>query len=209
MSIKLTRELIFQKTKNDKIEYLKMLNFWGCDIGDVSIIQYMPMLETVSLSINKIKTLRFFEGLSHLSELHLRENDICDLKQVNYLINCDKLRILSLSGNPICEFSYYRPYVICKLPQIVKLDDVIITKEERIKAKEELIRIQKEKIENKKVTIITENNTNLNNKSVEKEEQLSNGLKSILLLIQDLNIKELYIAEEAIKEAKEKIHKEK
>ena len=86
---------------------------------------------------------------------------------------------------------------------------MIITKEERIKAKEELIRIQKEKIENKKVTIITENNTNLNNKSVEKEEQLSNGLKSILLLIQDLNIKELYIAEEAIKEAKEKIHKEK
>ena len=86
---------------------------------------------------------------------------------------------------------------------------MIITKEERIKAKEELIRIQKEKIENKKVAIITENNTNLNNKSVEKEEQLSNGLKSILLLIQDLNIKELYIAEKAIKEAKEKIHKEK
>ena len=165
MSIKLTRDLIFQKTKNDKIEYITMLNFWGCDIGDISIIQFMPMLETVSLSLNKIKTLQFFEGLSNLSELHLRENNICDLKEVNYLIHCDKLRILSLSGNPICEFSYYRAYVICKLPQIVKFDDVIISKEERIKAKEELIRIQKERMENQenynKVKVVKENNSML------------------------------------------------
>lgn len=86
MEIKLTKDLIFQKTKNDKIELLTKLNFWGNEIGDVSIIRYMPQLEIISLSLNKIKTLKWFARMENLIELRLRENLIEDFEEIKYLI---------------------------------------------------------------------------------------------------------------------------
>ena len=138
MEIKLTKDLIFQKTKNDKIELLTKLNFWGNEIGDVSIIRYMPQLEIISLSLNKIKTLKWFARMENLIELHLRENLIEDIEEIKYLINCPKLRILSLSGNPISKELNYRDIILSKLPQLVKLDDHIITSEERMKAQNKM-----------------------------------------------------------------------
>lgn len=199
MEIKLTKDLIFQKTKNDKIELLTKLNFWGNEIGDVSIIRYMPQLEIISLSLNKIKTLKWFARMENLIELHLRENLIEDIEEIKYLINCPKLRILSLSGNPISKELNYRDIIINKLPQLVKLDDHIITSEERMKAQN--------KMEDVPQNNNKQNNSNSNNQiesRILKEEKKmeSNGLKCILLLLQDLNLEELQIVEKATKEAK-------
>ena len=199
MEIKLTKDLIFQKTKNDKIELLTKLNFWGNEIGDVSIIRYMPQLEIISLSLNKIKTLKWFARMENLIELHLRENLIEDIEEIKYLINCPKLRILSISGNPISKELNYRDIIINKLPQLVKLDDHIITSEERMKAQN--------KMEDVPQNNNKQNNSNSNNQiesRILKEEKKmeSNGLKCILLLLQDLNLEELQIVEKATKEAK-------
>ena len=48
------RELIAQKVKSDRIESIRNLNLWGSNIEDISIIEEMPSLEIVSLSVNKI-----------------------------------------------------------------------------------------------------------------------------------------------------------
>ena len=53
MSKKLSRELIAQKVKSDRIESIRNLNLWGSNIEDISIIHEMPSLEIVSLSVNK------------------------------------------------------------------------------------------------------------------------------------------------------------
>ena len=131
MSKKLTRELIVQKIRSDRLGSIKNLNLWGTNLEDISLIQEMPSLEIVSLSVNKIRSLKAFSGLPNLRELYLRKNMICDLNEIKYLTDCENLKILWLSENPICDNPNYRKIVISVLPQLVKFDDIIITEEER------------------------------------------------------------------------------
>ena len=138
MSKKLSRELIAQKVKSDRIESIRNLNLWGSNIEDISIIEEMPSLEIVSLSVNKIRTLRPFANLQNLKELYLRQNLISNLNEIKYLTDCPNLSILWLSQNPICDNPNYRAVVICVLPQLQKLDDIAITEEERDKAEKRL-----------------------------------------------------------------------
>ena len=138
MSKKLSRELIAQKVKSDRIESIRNLNLWGSNIEDISIIREMPSLEIVSLSVNKIRTLAPFANLQNLRELYLRRNLIANLNEIKYLTNCDNLSVLWLSENPICDNPNYRAVIICILPQLQKLDDIPITDEERDKAEKKL-----------------------------------------------------------------------
>lgn len=138
MSKKLSRELIAQKVKSDRIESIRNLNLWGSNIEDISIIREMPSLEIVSLSVNKIRTLAPFANLQNLRELYLRRNLIANLNEIKFLTNCENLTVLWLSENPICDNPNYRAVIICILPQLQKLDDIPITDEEREKAEKKL-----------------------------------------------------------------------
>ncbi len=92
-------------------------------------------MEILSLSLNKINSLKDFAHCSKLVELYLRKNQVSDLGQVQYLRNLSGLRVLWLSHNPCADHPHYRPYVIKTLPQLIKLDNAEITKEERQPAK--------------------------------------------------------------------------
>ena len=138
MSKKLSRELIAQKVKSDRIESIRNLNLWGSNIEDISILEEMPSLEVVSLSVNKIRTLKPFANLSNLRELYLRRNLISNLNEIKYLTDCQNLSVLWLSENPICDNPNYRAVVICVLPQLQKLDDIAITDAEREKAEKKI-----------------------------------------------------------------------
>lgn len=54
----LTAELIAQKSKNDNMYSIKNLNLWGNDIDDLKVLRQLPNLEVLSLSVNKISTLK-------------------------------------------------------------------------------------------------------------------------------------------------------
>lgn len=56
----LTRELLLSKCKSDKLSQIKNVNLWGNDLDDLSIMCDLPNVEIVSLSLNKIATLRDF-----------------------------------------------------------------------------------------------------------------------------------------------------
>lgn len=56
----LTADLVFTKTKSDSLHNIKNLNLWGNDLEDLSLIQKMPNLEVVSLSVNRISSLKDF-----------------------------------------------------------------------------------------------------------------------------------------------------
>ena len=190
MSKKLSRELVAQKVKSDRIESIRTLNLWGNNIDDISLIEEMPSLEIVSLAVNKIKTLKPFANLQNLKELYLRRNLISNLNEIKYLTNCENLNILWLSENPISENPNYRSVVIGVLPQLVKLDDIVITDEERIKAEKKLsgnydededenetdiIEPQKQEISNNNNRVMRKSvpNTNLqkSNKNYEEKEE--------------------------------------
>jgi len=127
----LTQDLVLLRSKADRLDNVKNLNLWGNDIDDVSILKDMSNVEVLSLSVNKIATLRDFQYCPRLTELYLRKNLIADLAEVQYLQNLPVLRVLWLWDNPCAEAPNYRPYVIRALPNLVKLDNQPITPEER------------------------------------------------------------------------------
>jgi len=62
----LTLELVFNKTKSDNLNNIKNLNLWGNELEDLSLIDRMPNLEVISLSVNKINSLKDFASCSKL-----------------------------------------------------------------------------------------------------------------------------------------------
>lgn len=134
MTKKLTREFIALKAKSDRLESITKLNLWGCDLTDVSILSSMPNLKVISLSVNKIRTLKPFANSQNLEELYLRKNAISSLNELKYLQSCPNLKVLWLSENPIDSIKNYRKVIIRMFPDLVKLDDVIITENEREQA---------------------------------------------------------------------------
>ena len=169
MSKKLSRELIAQKVKSDRIESIRNLNLWGSNIEDISIIEEMPSLEIVSLSVNKIRTLRPFANLANLRELYLRRNLIANLNEIKYLTDCQNLNVLWLSENPICDNPNYRAVVICILPQLQKLDDIAITEEEREKAEKKLSGNYEEEDDEEETA--PQENSKISNKKVNQKYQ--------------------------------------
>ena len=54
----LTKSQIKQRTKCEDISKVRNLNLWGNDITDISIVQKMKSIEVLSLSFNKIESLK-------------------------------------------------------------------------------------------------------------------------------------------------------
>lgn len=131
MSKPLTLETIQAKCKTDNLALIKNLNLWGASLGDVSIVEKMPNLEVLSLSVNKIDSLKYFRSLKKLQELFLRKNAIANQSELAYLKGLTSLRVLWLSENPIALTPNYRKNVLKILPNLSKLDDKIVTPDER------------------------------------------------------------------------------
>jgi hypothetical protein len=110
------------------------LNLWGNEIEDVRILREIPNVEVLSLSVNKINTLRDFSYCKKLSELYLRKNLVADLEEIRSLQSLPNLRILWLWENPIADKGNYRSFIIRALPNLTKLDNQAVSPEERVAA---------------------------------------------------------------------------
>lgn len=128
--VRLTEEMITAKTRANDITTVKKLNCWGAELDDVSILQKMPHLKVLSLSINKISSLLDFANCHELQDLFLRKNAIRDLNEVCFLKDLPYLRNLWLAENPCAEEEGYRQSVIKTLPNLKMLDEKPITNEE-------------------------------------------------------------------------------
>lgn len=121
----LTKEQVLTKCQVKSLDEVKKLTVWGSDIENIDLINEMPNLEVVSLSLNKISSLKPFENCLNLKELYLRKNNISDIEELKYLSNCKSLKILWLAENPVCDLSDYREKVLETLPQVMKLDNIL------------------------------------------------------------------------------------
>ncbi|XP_018332926.1 uncharacterized protein LOC108742278 isoform X2 [Agrilus planipennis] len=130
MAKRLTEEMVIARTKISDLSKIRRLNCWGSELVDVSLLQKMPNVEVLSLSINKINSLADFQCCLALQELYIRQNDIRDLNQICYLQGLANLRNLWLAENPCSFIDGYRLTVIRALPQLQKLDNIAITQEE-------------------------------------------------------------------------------
>lgn len=123
----LLEHMVFQKTRTQNLADVKALNMWGYELEDVTIIGRMVNAETIALPINKITTLAPFATCRNLRNLLLRQNQISDFSELDYLQGLDQLTNLSLNDNPIAYDPNYREIVISKLPQLRKLDDIDVS----------------------------------------------------------------------------------
>ena len=87
----------------------------------------MPNLEVLSLSVNKISTLKDIISCLKIKELYLRKNYISDISEIKYLVGLPELRVLWLCDNPCATITNYREVVIKCLPNLEKLDNTTIT----------------------------------------------------------------------------------
>jgi cilla- and flagella-associated protein len=94
----------------------------------------MQALEVLSLSVNNISTLKDVQNCYNLKELYLRKNSISDIFEVRYLQPLKRLRTLWLGENPIADIPGYRHFVIKCLPQIEKLDNDMVSADDKMKA---------------------------------------------------------------------------
>ena len=122
------------KLKSNDLTTLKNVNLCLFEIDNLHVLRDLPNLEIVSLSHNKVSTLKDLSYCSKLQEIYIRKNNICDLQEVGHLARLPNLRVLWLSHNPCADHPYYRPYIVRKLQSLVKLDNAEVKKEERIAA---------------------------------------------------------------------------
>lgn len=118
------------------MDLIKNLNLWGNDLQDISVLQGMPNLEVLSLSVNGVSSLADLRYCPKLSELYLRKNDIRDLSEVLHLRYLRYMRVLWLSDNPVATLPHYRLYVLHHLPNLTKFDSQDVTDDERRQAME-------------------------------------------------------------------------
>ncbi|XP_022232621.2 cilia- and flagella-associated protein 410 [Drosophila obscura] len=132
----LTEQMVETKSKVSDIHRVISLNACGIDLHDISILQRMPRIEVLVLSVNKIRSLESLQNCLRLKEVYLRRNEIPSFDQLKHLRNAQGLRSLSMGENPCSEAAgaNYRACVLRMLPQVTKLDDVEVCESEQTAA---------------------------------------------------------------------------
>mmetsp|Transcript_46367 Transcript_46367/g.119662 ORF Transcript_46367/g.119662 Transcript_46367/m.119662 type:complete len:196 (-) Transcript_46367:21-608(-) len=177
----LVEAVVLAKTKAKNLTQVKNLNLWGGEIRDVTLLDKMPNLEVVSLSLNRIESLEPFQYCKHLREVYLRKNKISSLKEISFLRGLKSLSILWLSDNPVAENRKYRQYVISMLPQLETLDNQKVTDEERKEA-------QAQQFDEQELGIRTPEKPEKEMPSSQK-----NILYAVLALLQELDEESLWL----------------
>ncbi|CAH2056185.1 unnamed protein product, partial [Iphiclides podalirius] len=127
---RLTEEMVIARSKQSDLTAIKKLNCWGAELVDISLLRRMPNVEVLAFSINKIRTLGDFAGCRRLRELYVRKNEIRDLAEIRHLRHLPDLTSLWLDENPCTQHPEYRMTVLRNLPNLEKLDNVLVQPEE-------------------------------------------------------------------------------
>ncbi|EAR86710.2 hypothetical protein TTHERM_00197740 (macronuclear) [Tetrahymena thermophila SB210] len=167
----LSEDLIKQKTRQDSLQMIRNLNLWGQDIDDLKVLRNMPNLEVLSLSVNKITTLKDIEYCHKLQELYLRKNSIADISEIKYLSQLKQLKVLWLSDNPCASIPNYREIVIKSLPYLEKLDNVNITPEDKMNCQNIELDFMEEVANNNNVGSSTSNNNRYSSYQNQPQQQ--------------------------------------
>ncbi|KAF1788795.1 Leucine-rich repeat domain, L domain-like [Phytophthora cactorum] len=95
-------------------------------LQEIDGIGHLVHLEWLDLSFNNISTIKGLENLVKLTDLRLL-----------YLKCLEKLRVLNLTGNPVCSDPEYRPFLLAHLEKLKYLDYALVDENETVQAREQ------------------------------------------------------------------------
>lgn len=86
-------------------------------------------LQWLDLSHNYLERLDYgFKEFPQLKSLYLHCNYLYDLNDFTQLSEHKQLKTLMIHGNPLTEVPNFRSYLISMLPNIKKIDSVLVSK---------------------------------------------------------------------------------
>lgn len=92
------------------------------NIERIEGLETLTRLRDLSLFSNRITRLESLDALTGLNALSVGNNAIAELENVMYLRRFDHLRLVNLSGNPVCKDPEYQAYVLAHLKHLRYLD---------------------------------------------------------------------------------------
>lgn len=116
---------------------LRWLDLSFNSIEKIQGLKSLKQLEDLSLYSNHISIIEGLESCVSLQCLSLGNNKIKLLEQVIRLRQLRNLRMLTLSGNPICNESEYKMTVLAYVDALSYLDYALVDSSEIINAKEQ------------------------------------------------------------------------
>jgi len=115
---------------------LKKLYIAQNRINNLGPLTHLKSLETLHARENEIANLEGVLELENLLELNMRQNLIAELSEFDHLVRAKKLLNVSFTDNPVSEEDEIRIRVLLKNPNIVRINKISVTEEERIEVKE-------------------------------------------------------------------------
>jgi hypothetical protein len=94
----------------------------------------LPCLCSLDVSNNQIKTLVQVQSLIHLSYLDVSGNSLAFIRQVEYLTSCNWLHVVLIDRNPCALKLHYRLRILYRLPNLKRIDHVLVSTEEKLRA---------------------------------------------------------------------------
>jgi len=104
---------------------LEVLWMSRCGLQDLNGVSAIPALREFYLPFNDVTDLSPLSGQENLEVLDVEGNAVGELDEVAVLAMCERLRELTLSGNPLCRGNgFSRRAILDLLPQLDMLDDL-------------------------------------------------------------------------------------
>ncbi|KAG7396640.1 Dynein regulatory complex subunit 3 [Phytophthora boehmeriae] len=158
-TLSLSFQNIFKMENLETLRHLVKLQLDNNVLQEIDGIGHLVHLEWLDLSFNNISTIKGLENLTELTDLSLYNNCISKLENLDtlkklqvlsignnqlpstegllYLKCLEKLRVLNLSGNPVCSDPEYRPFLLAHLEKLQYLDYALVDENETVQAREQ------------------------------------------------------------------------
>lgn len=112
--------------------YNKLRELSGLNLAMGSMMQDITNLQWIDVSHNYLTTLDYnFEHFPKLKTLYIHCNFIVDLAELEKLKPLLELKSINIHGNPFAAIPNFRILAISILPDLKKMDSVLISKKER------------------------------------------------------------------------------
>ncbi|KAI6660928.1 Leucine-rich repeat-containing protein 51-like [Oopsacas minuta] len=116
-------------TRSIRLNNNSLENWSGITDTVISLLTNPNTLGWLDVSFNHLTTIdKAILDYPSLTVLYLHGNDIADMKQTDNLSTLQKLRTLTLHGNPIENQFGYRPYTLGRCPNLKNFDFSGVTK---------------------------------------------------------------------------------